>query len=163
MTLRPTSRSLLWCLQNIPPSFQPLIIPDLQKLTLPLSLTRVRREHWHLLLFVDRSRWRHRCGEVGLHDTYRSSCLMLSCRDRWEEQERLSSFPGTATWAILRVSICRCLSTPSEESCVIHLVSAVDNHYLWVVSICGCALPRYHYGTPACMAADWYLPSGDKC
>lgn len=93
MTLRNISGSQ-WFLQNISPSFQPVIILDLHKLTLPLSLTRVRRELWHLLLFVNRSWWKHRCRKVGLHDTYWSGCLMVGCRDRWEEQKRLFSRNG---------------------------------------------------------------------
>lgn len=73
MMLRPQ-----WLLQNTAPSCPPVIIPDLHKLTLRLSLTRVRRELWHLLLFVNRSRWKHRCGKTASHDAYRSACLMLA-------------------------------------------------------------------------------------
>lgn len=49
------------------PSFQLAIIPSLHNLTLFLSLTRVRGELWHLLLFVNRSWRKHRSRKVGLH------------------------------------------------------------------------------------------------
>lgn len=68
------------CIRKAQQFIQQIIIPDLHNLTVPLSLTWVRGELWHLLLFVNEStdteRW-------GCMDIYWSGCLAVSCTDRW--------------------------------------------------------------------------------
>lgn len=130
-------------MRNPQPFIQWVIILDLHNLTLPLSLTRVRGELWHLPVFVNRSRWKHRRRKAGLAWTLIDptvSRLAVQIDDRHRRRKRLSCFPGSTTKErfVRRscVSIHLVLSVqPGEDGRVIHLASTVDGHYLWVVCL----------------------------
>lgn len=162
MMLRCMSRSQ-WLLQNTTPSCPPVIIPDLHKLTLRLSLTRVRRELWHLLLFVNRSRWKHRCGKAASHDAYRSACLVLAApidesrKNNWALFQERQHGP-------FRVWVYQPLPVNPQQGELYNPLSVHCGQPLYLGGgICGRAPPWYRYGTPAWIAADWYPPSGDEC
>lgn len=91
-------------MHNVSPSFQLVIILSLHNLTLFLSLTRVRGELWHLLLFVNRSWRKHRSRKVGFART-RIDPAVSRLAAEIDERCRNNSFPGTTTRTILCVSI----------------------------------------------------------